>query len=153
MEIAYIVLAGIAGTAVMSLVMALIHKLGWANADMVRAIGSVYTRSYKTALLPGLFVHFGAGILFAFLYAVLVAVAPVQTTGGTILVTLCTGLFHGMSMGMILAVAVAEHHPLPEFRNAGVGVVLSHVVGHIFYGLTVGLVFVLTHTRLALLSG
>ena len=153
MEIAFIVLAGVVGTTVMTLVMALIHRMGWANADMVRAIGSIYTRSFKSAFWPGLVIHYGAGILFAFLYAVLVAVAPIHTDGGTIMVTLCTGIFHGMSMGMVLAVMVAENHPLPEFRKAGVGVVLSHVVGHIFYGLTVGLVFVLTHTKLALLSG
>jgi hypothetical protein len=35
---------------------------------------------------------------------------------------------------------VAEHHPLPEFREVGVAVAAAHLVGHIIYGLVVGMI-------------
>jgi hypothetical protein len=43
-------------------------------------------------------------------------------------------------MSFILVIAVAEHHPLPEFREAGFTVAVAHVVGHVVYGALVGLV-------------
>ncbi len=142
--------AGIAGTTAMTLVMGLIHGFGWANADMVRAIGTLYTRKEDNAFSVGLSVHYGAGILFAFLYAVALYFAPIQspTAFSTVLVCILISFFHGLVVSMLLAIEVAEHHPLEKFRKAGAGVVFSHLIGHIFYGLFVGLFLALTAIQL-----
>lgn len=147
-----IVGAGIAGTTAMTLVMGLIHGFGWANADMIRAIGSLYTRREDNSFPVGLSVHFTAGILFAFCYAIALGFAPIQspTASSTVLVCILMSFFHGLVVSMLLAIEVAEHHPLEKFRKAGVGVVFSHLVGHIFYGLFVGLFLGLTATHLSL---
>ena len=152
MQLFWIFVAGLAGTSAMIGIMSLIHRMGWANADMIRAIGSIYTRSYELSFWPGLITHYCAGTVFALAYALLVGLAPVSSTDGIIFVGLGVGLFHGMVVGITLAVAVSEHHPVEQFRQAGLGVVLSHIVGHVFYGFAVGLVLGLSHTKLAVLG-
>lgn len=133
-------------------VMEIIHRLKWANADMVRAIGSLYTRSYEMSLKPGLLIHYSAGLSFAFLYSILIGIAPVNTGGGIIIISMLAGLVHGIVVSLLLAVLVAEHHPLREFRNASLGVVLSHVAGHVFYGAALGTFFALTHAKQSYLT-
>jgi hypothetical protein len=125
--------------------------LGLANADMVRAIGSIYTRSYKNAFWPGVFIKFTGGAVFAVFYAIIGGVAPIHSKGGLILVMTFVGIFHGLAMSVLMSVAVAEHHPLPEFQKAGPEVILSHLAGHIVYGFSVGMLFALLHPDLHLL--
>lgn len=134
-----VALSGFLGTTAMIGIMALIHKLKWSNADMVRAIGSLYTRSHELSLVPGLLAHYSAGLLFAFGYAVICAFAPVRTPGSVVIISMMTGLVHGLTVGLLIEVVVAEHHPVEEFRTAGFPVVIAHLVGHIIYGTTIGI--------------
>ena len=46
------IIAGLIGTGGMTLVMWLIQKSGMANADMVRAIGSIFSRNLDESLAP-----------------------------------------------------------------------------------------------------
>jgi hypothetical protein len=147
METFLIALAGIIGTTGMVLLMSLIHRMRWANADMVRAIGSVYTRSKELSFLPGLVLHYTAGITFAFAYALLVGVSPASTPGAIFGICLATGAVHGIVVSLLLTVIVAEHHPVREFRRAGLGVALAHVVGHLAYGLCIGLSFIFSRVQ------
>ena len=51
------------------------------------------------------------------------------------------GLFHGMVVGFVGVITVAEHHPLEKFKKAGFTVAVAHLFGHIVYGLSIGLIF------------
>jgi len=51
-----------------------------------------------------------------------------------------TGVFHGLVVSFLLAVLVAEHHPIEQFQKAGSEVAAAHLFGHIIYGLIVGAV-------------
>lgn len=147
MEAVSVLLAGLLATTVMIAVMSLIHRLSWANADMIRAIGSLYSRSYEMSVVPGLVIHYSAGLSFALLYSCLIAIAPVDGGGGVVILSLLAGLVHGLMVSLFLAVLVAEHHPLREFRDASFGVLAAHGVGHVFYGGTLGLFFALTQAK------
>jgi len=57
------------------------------------------------------------------------------------------GLFHGVAVGFLLVVAVAEYHPLKKFQEAGVEVAIAHLVGHVIYGVIVGAVIGYTGIR------
>lgn len=131
-------LSGVLATASMVLFMTLITKFGWAQADMMRAIGSLFTKSVDSSLLVGGFIHFTAGVGFAILYSLFL-----QQAGGTglplALVGAALGFGHGLVVSLILASMVAEHHPLKQFREAGKGVVASYFAGHVVYGLVVGI--------------
>jgi len=142
-----LLLAGFVATTIMIAVMEVIHRLRLANADMVRAIGSLYTRSYEYSVVPGLVIHYTAGISFALLYGLLTSFAPVATTGGIVVLCMFAGLVHGIVFSLFLAILVAEHHPLAEFRRASLGVMLSHIAGHVFYGTALGFFFGLTNAK------
>jgi uncharacterized membrane protein YagU involved in acid resistance len=133
------VFAGIAATFGMSLLMWLIHRSGIANADMIRAIGSVFTRSYENSFTPGIVIHFVVGTVIAFIYVLLINLfSPGSHLAYFILTGAMIGLFHGVAFSFVLVVSVAEHHPLEQFRQSGSEVAIAHLVGHIVYGLIVG---------------
>jgi uncharacterized membrane protein YagU involved in acid resistance len=133
-------LAGLVGTGGMTAAMYLIDRWGLANAKMVVAIGSIVTRSRTNAVRAGLVMHLGAGLCFALVYAVLFLQLGVRGIGPAAGFGVVVGFVHGFAMSFILVIAVAEHHPLPEFREAGFSVAVAHVVGHVVYGALVGLV-------------
>ncbi len=142
------VVAGIAGTLCMSVLMSIIHSTGIANADMIRAIGSMFTRSYENSFTLGVVIHFLFGIIIAFIYVLLINLLSPGSVGYSILTGGMIGLFHGVAVAFLLVIAVAEHHPLEQFRNAGVEVAVAHLVGHIVYGLIVGAVVGVLNIRL-----
>jgi len=147
---AYVILtiiAGLIGTGGMTLAMWLINKSGMANADMVRAIGSIFTRNLDESLTPGLIIHFIVGSLIAFIYVILISLFAPTSVAATIGTGAMIGLFHGVAFSFLLVVAVAEHHPLEDFRNAGLEVALAHLAGHIIYGLLVGTVIGIAGVR------
>ena len=140
-------LAGVIGTAGMSLALWGISRTGMANAAMIRAIGSMFTGSYEDSFGPGLVVHFIAGIIIAFIYVALISLLAPGSLAGTIAYGGMIGLAHGVAFGFLLVVSVAEHHPLEQFRRAGLEVAIAHLIGHVIYGVLVGTVVGLTGIR------
>lgn len=141
MNLLIIAFAAIVGTSTMLAVMSVLHRLKLANADMVRAIGSLYTRSYEGSLLPGLIIQYSFGLIFGYVYAGLIGLSPVITPTSTVILALFAGLVHGIVVGLALEVMVAVYHPVEQFRKAGFAVVIAHIVGHIAYGFSLGIVF------------
>jgi len=135
-----VIVAGIVGTSFMTATMWFIHRSGWANADMTRALGSLITRRYENSFLPGLALHFGGGIVFAVFYLLVMRTLNLESMGTALAVGAALGTFHGAAMSFILMALVAETHPVERFRTAGVDVGAAHIAGHIAYGLGVGLV-------------
>ncbi len=135
-----VIVAGIVGTSFMTATMWFIHRSGWANADMTRALGSLITRRYENSFLPGLALHFGGGIVFAVFYLLVMRTLSLESMGTALAVGAALGTFHGAAMSFILMALVAETHPVERFRTAGVDVGAAHIAGHIAYGLGVGLV-------------
>ncbi len=124
-----------------------ISYAGIAHAPMIRAIGSLFTRSYEDSFGLGLTVHFIVGIILAFIYIALISLLEPATLAGAIAYGGMIGLAHGVAFGFLLVVAVAEHHPLERFRKAGLEVATAHLIGHVIYGVLVGAVVGLTGVR------
>lgn len=114
-----------------------------ANGDMIRAIGSGITGSEKRAFSIGLVAHLIAGTFFGFLYALCLSFAPAIGLFGYVLVTTGLGFFHGLVMCMLMIIAVAEHHPLEKFRSFGPAVAVAHLIAHVVYGASIGLILYL----------
>ena len=134
-----VIIAGVTGTVFMSLVMWFIHQRGWANADMIRAIGSLVTRRYENSVGPGLLLHLAAGCLFAVAYLFIMRSTGFSNPVHLVFIGLALGTFHGAAMIFIL-MALAEKHPVTQFRTANVNVAFAHVVGHMAYGASIGLI-------------
>ena len=142
-----VIVAGLTGTLCMSLVMWFIHDRGWANADMIRAVGSLLTRRYQNSLLPGLVLHAAAGCIFAIGYVLVIRSVGIASALVIMEVGLAIGAFHGAAMVFIM-MAVAEKHPVEHFQKAGPQVGWAHMAGHIAYGGGVGLAIALLGPRL-----
>jgi uncharacterized membrane protein YagU involved in acid resistance len=135
-----VIAAGFVGTAMMTGVMWFIHRSGWANADMTRALGSLVTRRYENSLLPGIALHFTVGCIFAIGYLLIFRSLDLNSIRASIAIGTALGAFHGAAMSFILMALVAETHPVERFRQAGIEVAAAHVVGHLAYGMGVGFV-------------
>lgn len=147
MTLVSIIIAGFLGTSVMSLIMWLITKKGIANADMIRAIGSLLS-DYESSFSTGIKIHYAVGILVAFIYTAFISLLAPTSLAGSLGTGTMIGLFHGVAFAFVLVVAVAEHHPIERFRNAGLEVAIAHLVGHVIYGFIVGLIVGITGARL-----
>lgn len=151
-DIITIVISGLFATLVMCAFLEVVTRSKLANADMVRAIGSIFTGSYENALKPGLLIQFGSGVVFSFIYfGILSYFSSGPSVVGAVMGAVI-GLFHGMVVGLGIVVSVAEHHPLPKFRQAGFMVAASHVFGHMIYGLVIGTIFAATDIRILVTS-
>lgn len=133
-------MAGLIATAFMSGTLYAIQWRGLAEADMIRAIGSIVTRNESNAVPPGIFLHLLSGIVFAFVYVIIWSSLPISTFVHYLGLGVMCGFAHGLVVSFVLVVLVAEHHPLPRFQSAGFGVALAHLVAHVVYGLIVGTV-------------
>ena len=141
MGIIFIILSGVIATFIMVLFLELVTRTKLANADMVRAIGSILTRDYDKALIPGLIIQFGFGIIFSFVYFGVISYFSSAININGILMGGLMGFFHGIVVGFVGVITVAIHHPITKFKQAGFTVAVAHLFGHVVYGLSIGILF------------
>jgi hypothetical protein len=132
--------AGVLGGMAMEGVLWLIGRGGWAKADMIVALGSMFTKSRETAWRVGAWMHFAAAIGFAIGYTLLMHALGATQMPWSAALGVGAGFLHGLIVSLGLVWVVAEQHPLEEFNEAGLAIGLSHIVGHVVYGAVVGLV-------------
>jgi len=130
------VLAGIA----MEIVLWVVGTAGWAKADMIVALGSLFTRSRANAWRVGAILHASAAIAFAVLYTLLLLKLGYTSMPQSMMLGAGIGFIHGLLVSLALVWVVAEQHPLEEFNEAGLAIGLSHILGHVVYGALVGVV-------------
>ncbi len=130
------VLAGIG----MEAVLWLVGTAGWAKADMIVALGSLFTRSRESAWRVGAVLHACAAITFAILYTLLMLKLGYSEMPTSMMLGAGVGFVHGLIVSLGLVWVVAEQHPLKEFNEAGLAIGLSHILGHVAFGALVGVV-------------
>jgi hypothetical protein len=138
--LSYAAIAGLLGALAMTAVMKLLAQTGWARGDMITAVGSLLTKSRETAVPVGLVMHTLSAIVFAQIYTALLIGLSLSGWPMAVVAGLGFGVFHGLVVSLSLCWVVADQHPLPEFREAGVSVAITHFIGHVVYGTVVGLV-------------
>lgn len=132
--------AGLLGGLAMEGVLWIIGREGWAKADMIVALGSMFTRSRATAWRVGAVLHVVAAIGFAVAYTLLMHALGCTKMPWSAALGMGVGFLHGLIVSLGLVWVVAEQHPLEEFNEAGMAIGLSHIVGHVVYGAVIGLV-------------
>jgi uncharacterized membrane protein YagU involved in acid resistance len=133
-------IAGVLGGLAMEGALWLIGRAGWAKADMVVALGSMFTKSRDSARRVGTVLHIISAIGFAIGYTLLMHALGATEMPWSAALGAGVGFFHGLIVSLGLVWVVAEQHPLEEFNEAGLAIGLSHIVGHVAYGAVVGLV-------------
>ena len=134
------IFAGLIATAGITGVLWAINKTGWTNADMVRAIGSFFTKSRENALGIGLAIHFVNGIVFAAVYLHILSTLGLSNLGFEIFFGGLFGFAQGLVVGWCI-VRFADVHPVEQFQNADFQVAAAHTVAHIVYGMLIGVAF------------
>lgn len=138
MSTSTIVFAGIVGTTVMTLIVQSFYYLGWSKLNLLKALGSFISHSERNSLLPGLLLHYSFGIFFSLFYGALLLFAPTSSVQTSIMLTSFAGFLHGLVVGIVFTIMIAEHHPLAKFKVTGFGDVFAHIIGHVAYGFSVG---------------
>ena len=132
--------AGVLGGIAMEAVLWVIGRGGWAKADMIVALGALFTKSRDTAWRVGATLHAVAAFGFAMVYTLLMAELGYTAMPHSMMLGMGMGFVHGLLVSLGLVWVVADHHPLEEFNEAGLAIGLSHIVGHVAYGAVVGFV-------------
>lgn len=135
-----VLVAGVLGGGVMELVMWAIGRAGWVRADMIVALGSLFTRSRVNAFRVGVVLHVGSAVVFSALYAVLMMTLHATALPMSLGLGLGLGFVHGLVASLMLLWVISERHPLPEFQETDLAIGLSHLIGHVAFGIVVGLV-------------
>ena len=138
MEIFKSIAIGVISTLGMSVSMWAITRLNIANADMIRAIGSLITRKEKMSFRVGLLMHFTSGVIFSIPYTLVLGLLRLSSSFSSFVVGGVMGFVHGFVVSFMLVAFVAQAHPVAKYREPGLSVAGSHIVGHIVYGLLVG---------------
>lgn len=132
-----VVVAGLVGTAAMTLLMAVGPAMGMPRMNMVGTLGTMFVPDGLGATALGGLLHFAMGVVFAAVYAAL-------WRAGVGTASLVWGLVFGVVHGILAAAvmpAMRSLHPrrpeLPADATAAVGV----VIGHALYGVVVAAVY------------
>ena len=139
------VVAGIAATAAMTMLMMVAPKMGMPEMPIARMLGSMFA-SPDRAVLPGMIMHFIiGGVLFSLVYAWML---EPRLPGGAAVRGLIYGFVVWIVAGLMMPV-VGMMHPLikaggmhsPGLFMIGMGGMLAAIgslMGHLLYGLVLG---------------
>ncbi len=131
------IVAGLVGTAVMTVLMYMAPAMGLPKMDVMGMLGSMFTERPESARGIGALAHFLMGAIFALVYAGLWnAGLGTPTAGWGILY----GLVHGV-IAILVMPMMMRMHPRPPHGPAGPATAMGQLLGHAVYGLVVALVY------------
>lgn len=139
-------IAGLVGTAVISIIMAVAPRMGMPKMAIWEMLGSMFNPHGSVAL--GWAVHFMMGVIFAIVYAALwtAGLGSASLASGALF-----GVVHWLIVGLMMGVMPMMHAgiragtvPTPGvymLRNDGLMAFMGGLVGHVVYGLVVASVY------------
>ncbi|MBX7233155.1 MAG: hypothetical protein K1X65_02150 [Caldilineales bacterium] len=136
------VIAGLAGTAAMTLLMMLAPAMGMPKMDIMGMLGSMVSKDAGRARVIGAVMHFMMGIVFALIYTFLWGrgIGSAAVVWGLIF-----GLVHGLVVGVMMPM-MSRMMPSSSTSAAGgsggMARLIGLVMGHLVFGLVVALVYV-----------
>ncbi len=132
--------AGIIATAGMTIFLFVVSKSGIMKADILKSIGSLFTKSKDSSSKVGLIIHAVVGIIFSFIYVLLMSLFEVKGFISSVGAGTLIGVVHAAVVSLVLIPSVAEGHPIKPIQKDGFTVAVSQGVAHIIYGFLIGLV-------------
>jgi len=145
MNILGAVVAGVVGTIVISMLMAMGPKMGMPKMAIWEMLGSMFDKDGKNGL--GWTIHFMMGVIFAIVYAVLWKAGIGSATVGSGLIF---GLVHFLVVGVMMGGMPMMHAGIKAgtvqapgvlMLNSGVMGFMGGLIGHALYGVVVALVY------------
>lgn len=138
------IVGGLAGIVAMTALMMMTPKMGMPEMDMPRLLGSMFGAPGSKAV--GMAMHFMAGVVFAIVYGLLFTLFPGSSV---ILLGLVFGIVHWLIAGLMIGVMMPMMHagvksgdvPAPGLYMGGMKAFVGGLMGHILFGVVVGLVY------------
>lgn len=131
------IVAGLAGTAVMTVLMYLAPRMGMPGMDMPKMLGTMFITREETATAVGLVIHFMMGAIFAVIYALLWSLGVGSATWWWGLIF---GAVHGLIAAGMMPIML-RMHPRPPEMSFGPVMIAGVLMAHLVYGLVVALVY------------
>jgi hypothetical protein len=131
------IVAGLAATGVMTVMMYIAPRMGMPKMDMPRMLGTMFTSKEGTATALGMVIHLMMGAIFAIIYAWLWSLGLGSATWGWGLIF---GAVHGIVAAMMMPVMLRMHPRPPDMSFGGLAIV-GVLMAHLIYGLVVALVY------------
>jgi len=141
------IVAGGAGTIIMTMMMAMAPRMGLPKMDIIGMLGSMFGKPNRTL---GTFLHLMMGVVFTIVYAFLwdAGIGNATLLGGILF-----GAVHWVITGMMMGVIPMMHAgiksgnvPAPGvfmMNNIGVMAFVGGLIGHMIFGFVVALVYTL----------
>jgi uncharacterized membrane protein YagU involved in acid resistance len=138
-----IIVAGLAGTAVITMMMYSAPMMGMPKMDIAQALGSMFLPQGAAAFTLGMMMHFMNGIIFAIIYGAV-------WEGLDIDVTWWSGLIFGAvhfvvaAVGMGMMMSMHQEVKAGRMENpakSGPKGMMGSLMGHLLFGLVVALVY------------
>src|SRR5690606_6557999 len=85
-------------------VLAIVGRAGWTRANLIMALGQLFSRNRSTALFLGLVVHAIAGIVFAMIYCSAILLIGIENRVLVIVAGIILGHLHGVVASLIFVV-------------------------------------------------
>jgi hypothetical protein len=145
MNIIGAIVAGLAGTVVISMLMAMAPRMGMPKMAIWEMLGTMFSKEGNLAL--GWIMHFMMGVVFAIIYAALWAVG---IGSATLLSGVVFGAAHFLVAGLMMGGMPMMHAGIKAgtvqapgvlMLNSGVMGLMGGLIGHAVYGLVVALVY------------
>ena len=131
------IIAGLVGTAVMTLLMMIAPKMGMPKMDIMGMLGSMFTENETSARAIGAVVHFMMGAIFGIIYALLWGLGIGQIT---VLWGIIFGIVHAIIVIVVMPMMM-RMHPRPPEMAGGPMVSIGQLMGHAVFGIVVALVY------------
>ena len=128
---------GLLGTLIMTIALLLPNWLGFGRVDVIRAVGALVTRRAHGAFVPGLMLHLFSGIIFAYIYQLILSLSHIPLNAMT---GLMMGSLHGAIVMLLVSIAIMEHHPISYYHTRGPMTGFAQLLAHMLYGVVVGTV-------------
>lgn len=140
------IIAGVIGTIVISILMAMSPKMGMPEMNMPKMLGSMFGLPPNMAM--GWVIHLMMGSIFALIYAYLWSAGLGTASVGS---GLLFGLVHWLVVGLVMGMMPMMHAGIksgevPEpgvymLKDGGAMGFMGGLVGHLVFGLVVALVY------------
>lgn len=139
------IVAGLAGTVVISMLMAMGPRMGMPKMAIWEMLGTMFSKEGNVGL--GWVIHFMMGAVFAIIYAALWAAG---IGSATLVSGLVFGVVHFLIVGVMMGGMPMLHAGIKAgtvqapgvlMLNSGVKGFMGGLVGHALYGLVVALVY------------
>ncbi|HLB33489.1 MAG: hypothetical protein A3F67_08750 [Verrucomicrobia bacterium RIFCSPHIGHO2_12_FULL_41_10] len=130
-------IGGLCGTAIMTLALLLPSWLGFGRVDVIRAVGALFIRLPQKAFLPGFIIHICSGIIFAYIYQIILGLSYIPLNA---LTGLMMGSLHGVIIMILVSIMIMEHHPIAYYHTRGPMTGFAQLLAHMLYGLVVGFI-------------